>query len=84
MKVSTLEDFLSRLSKVRKGYSGNYTALCPAHDDRNPSLSITQKDDRVLIHCFAGCSFEEILAAIDVDRDSPILTGKSENEGSKK
>jgi len=31
-------------------------ALCPAHDDRNPSLSIQLADDRILIHCFAGCS----------------------------
>ena len=40
-------------------------AQCPAHDDRNPSFSITDRDDRVLIHCFAGCEPGDILSAID-------------------
>lgn len=38
---------------------------CPAHDDAAPSLSIRQtQDGNLLIHCFAGCSFVEVLAAI--------------------
>jgi putative DNA primase/helicase len=41
-----------------------WMARCPAHDDRNPSFSIRQADDRVLVHCFAGCSQEALLAAL--------------------
>jgi hypothetical protein len=37
---------------------------CPAHDDRFPSLSVRQGDDRVLVHCHAGCSAEAICAAL--------------------
>lgn len=38
--------------------------LCPAHDDRSPSLSIsTGRDGRLRLHCFAGCSHEAILEA---------------------
>ena len=38
---------------------------CPAHDDAAPSLSIRQTQaGKVLIHCFAGCSFGAVLAAI--------------------
>ena len=38
---------------------------CPAHDDRAASLSWRLADDgRELLHCFAGCSFAEILAAL--------------------
>jgi hypothetical protein len=37
---------------------------CPAHDDRFPSLSVKQGDDRVLVHCHAGCSTEAICAAL--------------------
>jgi hypothetical protein len=34
---------------------------CPAHPDRNASLSISAcRDDRVLLYCFAGCEPEEI------------------------
>ena len=41
-----------------------YSALCPAHGDSKPSLSIKFKPDgTVLIFCHAGCSFREIVKA---------------------
>lgn len=62
----TLDLLLERLAGVRKRGRG-YSALCPAHNDREPSLSITEGDDgRVLLHCFAGCSPEEIAAELDL------------------
>ncbi len=55
---------LGRLKHVRKTSRG-WTALCPAHPDRNPSLSVAVGDDgRVLLRCFAGCSFGEIVRAL--------------------
>ena len=42
-------------------------ACCPAHDDRTPSLQITQANDRVLIHCHAGCGGNEVLEAVGLD-----------------
>jgi hypothetical protein len=40
-------------------------AKCPAHDDRNPSLSVTEGEDRrVLLKCHAGCRTEDVLAEI--------------------
>jgi putative DNA primase/helicase len=34
-----------------------WMARCPAHDDREPSLSITDtKDGMVLVRCHAGCN----------------------------
>jgi len=55
---------LSRLDRVKR-VSGGYMARCPVHDDKNPSLSITEGDDgRVLLKCFAGCSTEEIVKAL--------------------
>jgi len=38
---------------------------CPAHDDRTPSLSVTLGRRAILFHCFAGCSNEEVIAALD-------------------
>jgi hypothetical protein len=44
--------------------SGNrWMARCPAHDDRSPSLSITERDGRIFLHCFAGCAYADIVAA---------------------
>jgi 5S rRNA maturation endonuclease (ribonuclease M5) len=44
-----------------------WTACCPAHDDKNPSLSITEATDgKVLLHCFAGCSSENVVSALGI------------------
>ena len=48
-----------------KPAGSGWTCRCPAHVDRNPSLSIGTGDDgRVLVKCFAGCSADEVVAAI--------------------
>lgn len=60
---------LSRLEKV-KGGNGKYMACCPAHDDKSPSLSVKQADDRVLIHCFAGCGANDVLDAIGLNYEA--------------
>jgi hypothetical protein len=39
---------------------------CPAHDDRRPSLSVEHTDDRVLLHCFAGCETADVLEALNL------------------
>lgn len=60
-----IEDILSRLDKVRRTGANNWIACCPAHDDSSPSLTIHAADDgRILIKCFPGCSFEEIVGAV--------------------
>ncbi|MBL8864818.1 MAG: DUF3987 domain-containing protein [Planctomycetia bacterium] len=56
---------LSRLECVKPNGEGKYIARCPAHDDGNPSLSIGIGDDnKVLLHCFAGCTSDAITKAI--------------------
>jgi hypothetical protein len=64
--MTQLENFLSRLSKVR-GRNGNYVACCPAHDDKSPSLTVKEQDGKILVHCFAGCSVENIVGAVGMD-----------------
>jgi hypothetical protein len=59
-----VEDFLQRLKHVRNNGKG-WTALCPAHDDHNPSLSINVTEDAtVLLKCHRGCAIEAVLAAL--------------------
>jgi len=43
-----------------------WTTRCPAHDDHNPSLSVTNGDGRVLLRCQAGCDTEDVVAAINM------------------
>jgi len=58
-------EVLSLLSGLRDRGGGSYSAKCPAHDDRSPSLSIKLCDDgRILMHCFAGCDVEDVCSAL--------------------
>ena len=60
----TPEEFVGRLERVKRSGKG-WMARCPAHEDKTASLSIGEGDDsRVLLRCFAGCSAEEIVAAL--------------------
>jgi putative DNA primase/helicase len=44
---------------------GAWMARCPAHDDREPSLSIRDADGRkVLVRCHAGCDQGRVIAAL--------------------
>ena len=61
-----IDTVLSRLDRVT-GTGPQYVAACPAHADGNPSLSVREADDgRVLLHCFACCSPNDILRAISL------------------
>ena len=63
--MSSVIRLLHALDGVRQTASDRYVAACPAHVDRSPSLSIRDCDDgRVLVHCFAGCLVEDVVAAV--------------------
>src|SRR5262249_36565632 len=63
-KMISGDTFLAKFSKVRKNGAG-FMASCPAHDDRTPSLSLTQKPGGGwLLHCFGQqCSVDAIRRA---------------------
>lgn len=65
--MNALQTLLSRLQKV-KGRRDSWTACCPAHADRSPSLAIRLLDDgRILLHCFADCAVQDVLGAVGMD-----------------
>lgn len=72
-----LDPILQRLNKVKRVKAGVYKACCPAHDDRTPSLEIKDADDRALLICRAGCSFDEIRAALGMDAHEFFADGKT-------
>lgn len=61
-------EILPKLKGVRRAGQGKWSAQCCAHDDRKPSLSIRDVGNgRILLNCFAGCSYESILLALGLD-----------------
>ena len=61
-----IDEFLASFSGVHSRGSDRWTACCPAHDDKKASLSIKLCDNgRILLYCFAGCKYNEILEEIN-------------------
>jgi len=63
--MSQVDNLLQHLDKVRRTAPATWSARCPGHDDRGPSLAIRELDDgRVLLRCFAGCQTDDVLDAV--------------------
>lgn len=63
--MSPVDRVLGALAEVRRTGPGRWSAICPAHADRRPSLSVRELDDgRVLLHCFGGCGVDEVVAGL--------------------
>jgi len=60
--MNDARELTASLDGIWRGSNG--MARCPAHDDHNPSLSITEKDGRVLVKCFAGCAQDAVITAL--------------------
>lgn len=63
----TYEEILKHL-KVKKSYQDKAQCQCPAHDDKQASLTVTRGHDSVLIHCHAGCSIENVLSTVGLKK----------------
>lgn len=60
MNAADIAKALGGAKKAGKGW----TCKCPAHDDKHNSLSLTEKEGRLLWKCHAGCSQEVVQAAL--------------------
>ena len=69
------------LGRSRPAANGEWLASCPVLDhgqgngDRNPSLSVTDSDGKLLLKCHGGCSQHDVWAAV---RDLGLLPQLSE------
>jgi len=62
-----IEELLDKLEKVRSTGKDKWVACCPVHGDKNPSMSVAEKDGRVLCHCFAcGANGLEVVQALSL------------------
>ncbi len=53
-----------KLGKSSRSGDG-WKCLCPAHDDHNPSLSITKSESgHILVYCHAGCTQDAVIAEV--------------------
>ncbi len=71
-----MQTVLGRLEGIRKNGTG-YMAKCPAHADRNPSLSIREGVKGIVLYCHAGCSVNSVLESIDLSPSDLFYDGKA-------
>jgi len=68
--METINQTFNRIVEQTKatttGTGGQYSSLCPAHNDRSPSLSLTLTEDRILIKCHSGCSIKEVCSGLGI------------------
>ena len=82
--MTPVELLLSKLPDAKKTGKG-WSARCPAHDDQNPSLAISEGDDgRALVNCHAGCKLEAICAAVGIKSTELFPPSTSTVLGSKR
>ena len=64
----TIDELATLLAKPKRTSRGGLVALCPAHEDRERSLSVDAgRDGRILVKCFAGCTAPGIAAALGLE-----------------
>lgn len=54
--------------QIQKHYGDKAQARCPCHDDKQASLTITKGSRSALIHCHAGCNFEDIIQKVGLKK----------------
>ena len=63
-----IDVLLDRLTNVKQTRPNRWQARCPAHDDRSPSLGMTETPDgTVLIICRAGCYVGDVVASVGLE-----------------
>ncbi|HEY1687185.1 MAG TPA: AAA family ATPase [Tepidisphaeraceae bacterium] len=68
MATDPITDLVSRLEGVKQAGDG-YSAKCPAHDDRNASLSVRRGNNGgAVVYCHAGCTLDAICSAISISK----------------
>jgi len=70
--METINQTFNRIVEQTKatstGTGGQYSGLCPAHNDSSPSLSLALTEDRILIKCHSGCSINEICSGFGIKK----------------
>ena len=51
-----INEFINYFNNVKAINENEYMALCPAHNDKNPSLSIgySKNEGQILLHCHSN------------------------------
>lgn len=73
-KFERFDQFLALFPEnPRQRIEYGYNVLCPAHNDKTPSLSVSKNTNKILLHCKAGCQTSQILAKLHLTEGDLFL-----------
>lgn len=75
-----LSDILTKLEQTKPVGQGEYEAICPAHDDKTPSLHIKEDKGKILLHCKAGCTTQSIINALGLQMSDLFISQTQKTE----
>lgn len=81
--MADVGNFLARLDKVKHTGENKWLACCPGHDDKTPSLAVKSVNEKILIHCFAGCDVSDIVQAVGLELADLMPEKPSYQKGSR-
>lgn len=60
-------EIIAKLNLQHQQASGEWIGLCPSHNDTRPSLVVSRGEDaKLLLHCRAGCTVQQITSEIGI------------------
>ena len=62
-------EYLCRATQARGTAANQFMGRCPAHEDNTASLSLRLTQERILLNCFAGCSFDSVIQNLNIERN---------------
>lgn len=65
--------------KIKKRYGGKAQCQCPAHDDKQASLTVTKGKKCILFYCHAGCSIDAVLKAAGIEKKDTFYDAKTKS-----
>jgi putative DNA primase/helicase len=77
-RFKSYDEFLDLFPpKPRQKIKNGCNVLCPAHNDKNPSLSVSHNNGKILLDCKAGCELQQILASLNLTEVDLFLNNSS-------
>ena len=77
-------DALVESTDAKRTSSGDFKGTCPSHDDQTASLSLGLTDDKILLNCYAGCKFDNIVSKLNLAHKDLFAKGTQESSAEKK
>lgn len=62
-----IDEIITRFKDAKKIGNNQYQCKCSSHKDDKASLTITEEDNKILMHCFARLRYKKYFSSSRID-----------------